>query len=202
MSRRTLLVTFAAIFLAPSPMPAQEKQSPKKRPNILYIMSDDHASAAIGAYNSWLKKVVRTPNLDRLARQGIRFNNSLVTNSICTPCRAAILTGQYSHKNGVYTLNDTIDPKRIHLGHLLQALGYQTAIIGKWHLGTDPAGFDYWNILPGQGVYIQPKLREIGMKKQREYEGYSEDVINDMSLARMQKREPRQPFLHYCDSKL
>jgi arylsulfatase A-like enzyme len=201
MSRRFLLLALVAAIYSPASLPAQEKSAPRKRPNILYIMSDDHASAAIGAYDSWLKKVVRTPNLDRLAKQGIRFNNSLVTNSICTPCRAAILTGQYSHKNGVYTLNDSIDPKRIHLGHLLQALGYQTAIIGKWHLGTDPAGFDYWNILPGQGVYIQPVLREMGMKKGRKYDGYSEDVITDLSLAWLKKRDPNKPFLLMCHFK-
>ncbi len=188
-------------FLAVSTAAVHADAPPKKRPNILFIMSDDHASAAIGAYNSWLAKVCRTPNIDRLARQGIRFRNSLVTNSICTPCRAAILTGQYSHKNGVYTLNDQIDPARIHIGHLLQRLGYQTALIGKWHLGTDPAGFDYWNILPGQGVYIQPKLREVGMKKPRAYDGYSEDVITDLSLAWLKKRDKDKPFLLFCHFK-
>src|SRR5437899_1812182 len=124
-------------------------QAKKKPPNIIFIMSDDHASAAIGAYNSWLKPVVKTPNLDKLAKQGTLFKNSLVTNSICTPCRAAILTGQYSHKNGVYTLNDALDKSKVHLGHLLKMLGYRTALIGKWHLAIDPTGFDYWNVLPG-----------------------------------------------------
>ncbi len=204
MSHCFVLFAFAAMAMFPASMQAQEKSAPKKKPNILYIMSDDHASAAIGAYDSWLKRVVRTPNLDRLARQGVRFNNSLVTNSICTPCRAAILTGQYSHKNGVYTLGDNIDPSRIHIGHLLRALGYQTAIVGKWHLsndGTNPAGFDYWNILPGQGVYIQPKLREMGMKKPREYDGYSEDVITDLSLAWLKKRDPNKSFMLMCHFK-
>ena len=115
MSRRAWFPALIAIVLFPLVSFAQEKAAAKKRPNILFIMSDDHASAAIGAYNSWLAKVVRTPNLDRLAKQGIRFTNSLVTNSICTPSRAAILTGQYSHKNGVYTLNDTMDPAHMEM---------------------------------------------------------------------------------------
>lgn len=201
MLRRRCLLALLALIVVPVAARSDDKPAPKKRPNILFIMSDDHASAAIGAYKSWLAKVVRTPNIDRLARRGMRFTNSLVTNSICTPCRASILTGQYSHTNGVYTLNDVIDPNRVHIGHLLRALGYQTAIIGKWHLGTDPAGFDYWNILPGQGVYIRPKLREIGMKKQREYDGYSEDVITDLSLAWLKKRDPSKPFLLFCHFK-
>src|SRR3954447_7463594 len=153
----SLLVAFA--------LPTFAHAQPKKKPNIIYIMSDDHANAAIGAYGSWLQKVVKTPNLDKLARQGTRFTNSVVTNSICTPSRAAILTSQYSHKNGVYTLADALDPARIHLGHLLRMAGYQTAMIGKWHLQIDPTGFDFWSVLPGQGVYINPKLRMMGTPK-------------------------------------
>ena len=103
--------------------PCAHAQAKKKPPNIIYIMSDDHANAAIGAYNSWLMPVVKTPNLDKLAKQGMLFKNSLVTNSICTPSRAAILTSQYSHKNGVYTLNDALEKSRIHIGHLLRMLG-------------------------------------------------------------------------------
>src|SRR3954463_15376832 len=157
---RTLAALAAALVLGAGTAAAQEA---RKKPNILFIMSDDHASAAISCYGpSFLGKYAKTPNIDRIAKGGVRFQNSLVTNSICTPSRAAILTGQYSHKNGVYTLQDTIDPKTVHLGHLLQRLGYKTALIGKWHLGTDPAGFDYWNILPGQGQYHDPVLREMG----------------------------------------
>jgi arylsulfatase A-like enzyme len=174
----------------------------KGQPNILFIMSDDHATAAIGAYGSWLGKSAKTPNLDRLAKQGMRFTSALVTNSICTPSRAAILTGQYSHKNGVYTLADPIDPSRVHIGHLLQRLGYQTAIVGKWHLINDPTGFDYWNILPGQGVYIDPKLRPMGQKKPIEYAGkYSEDVITDLTMEWIKKRDKSKPFLAFCHYK-
>jgi len=196
-----ILFILSAVFalLFPHHLAAQETK--KKRPNILFIMSDDHASAAIGAYGSWLKNVTRTPNLDRLAKQGMRFTNCLVTNSICTPSRACILTGQHSHKNGVYTLADQMDPQRVHIAHMLRRLGYQTALVGKWHLGTDPAGFDYWNILPGQGVYINPKLREMGMKKPQEYKGYSTDVITNFSIDWLKKRDKDKPFLLFCHYK-
>jgi arylsulfatase A-like enzyme len=179
-------------------------KKPAKRLNIVYIMSDDHANAAIGAYGSWLKPVVKTPNLDKLAKQGMLFRNGMVTNSICTPSRAAILTAQYSHKNGVYTLADALPKGTVHLGHRLQALGYQTAIIGKWHLTIDPTGFNYWNILPGQGVYHNPKLREMGTKPKelKEFKGgYSEDVITDLSLDWLKKRDKTKPFMLMCHFK-
>jgi arylsulfatase A-like enzyme len=199
---RNLSICMAALlWLVPAGV-AHASQPKPKRPNILFIMSDDHASAAISAYGSWLNKVHKTPNIDRLARGGMRFTSSLVTNSICTPSRAAILTGQYSHKNGVYTLNDALDPNRRHIAHLLRALGYQTAIVGKWHLMSDPTGFDYWDILPGQGVYRDPKLRPMGQKKPREFPGgYSCDVITDLSLEWLKKRDKEKPFLLFCHFK-
>lgn len=172
----------------------------KSRPNIVYIMADDLGSAAIGAYGSWLKDVVKTPNLDKLAKQGMRFVNCVVVNSICTPSRAAMLTGQYSHKNGVYTLADPIDPQRRHLGHLLQAAGYQTAIIGKWHLHTDPQGFDYWNIFPGQGRYHDPVLYTED-KKKAVHKGYSTDVVAGLSIDWMKKRDQGRPFFLMCHFK-
>ena len=112
--------------------------SQASRPNILFIMSDDHATNAISSYGSRINK---TPNIDRLAAQGMRLENCFVTNSICTPSRAAILTGQYSHRNGVYTLMDPLDPERANVAKQLQAASYQTAVIGKWHLKTDPRRF-------------------------------------------------------------
>jgi arylsulfatase A-like enzyme len=185
--------------------PALAQGQPKKKPpNIIFIMSDDHANAAIGAYGSWLKPVVKTPNLDKLARQGMLFRNSVVTNSICTPSRASILTGKYSHKNGVYTLNDVLNAKTIHIGHLLRALGYQTALIGKWHLTIAPTGMDYWNILPGQGVYNNPRLIAMGSTKKnaKEYkDAYSEDVITDLSLDWLKKRDKTKPFMLFCHFK-
>jgi arylsulfatase A-like enzyme len=202
MRSRLLAIALSLLGLLALPVPTRAQEAPKKMLNILYIMADDHASAAIGAYGSWLGKYARTPNLDRLAEQSMRFTNGMVTNSICTPSRAAILTGQYSHKNGVYTLADALNPRTIHIGHLLQQLGYRTALIGKWHLQIDPTGFDYWNILPGQGVYRSPKLRQIGDKKPHEYTGkYSCDVITDLSLDWLKQRDKGKPFFLCCHFK-
>jgi arylsulfatase A-like enzyme len=198
---RWFIIGLLAALALPTAVDAQAK---KKSPNIIYIMSDDHASAAIGAYGSWLKPVMKTPNLDKLAKQGVRFTNSVVTNSICTPSRAAILTSQYSHKNGVYTLADPLSPKTIHIGHLMQRLGYQTAMIGKWHLTIDPTGFNYWAVFPGQGVYINPKLRMMGSKKKdlKEFTGdYSTDVVTNLSLDWLKNRDKDKPFMLMCQFK-
>jgi len=168
----------------------------RKRPNILFIMSDDHAAHAISAYGS---RINQTPNIDRLAREGMRLANCFCTNSICTPSRAAILTGQYSHRNGVYTLNDSIDPGRDNVAKRLQGAGYQTAMIGKWHLGTDPTGFDYWNILPGQGVYYDPTFIEMRTRKQ--HPGYCTDLIGDFTVDWLKKRDRNKPFFLMCHHK-
>lgn len=168
----------------------------QRPPNILYIMADDHASHAISAYGSHINK---TPQIDRIASGGMRFNNCFCTNSICTPSRAAILTGQYSHKNGVYTLDDSLDPKRDNVAKELQQAGYQTAMIGKWHLKTDPSGFDYWNILPGQGAYYNPVfITKNGRKK---YDGYCTDLIADFSLDWLKQRASNKPFFLMCHHK-
>lgn len=161
----------------------------REQPNILYIMSDDHASHAISAYGS---RINRTPQIDRIAAGGMRMDNCFCTNSICTPSRAAILTGQYSHRNGVYTLSDPLDSGRNNVAKELQKAGYQTAMIGKWHLHNDPAGFDYWNILPGQGLYHDPVFIEGGQKKK--HTGYCTDLIGDFSLEWLERRDPKKPF--------
>jgi arylsulfatase A-like enzyme len=170
--------------------------APRKQPNILYIMADDHAAHAISAYGSRINK---TPNIDRLAAGGMRMNNVFCTNSICTPSRAAILTGQYSHRNGVYTLNDQLDPKRNQVAKELRNAGYQTAMIGKWHLVTEPQGFDHWNILPGQGVYYDPVFIDRDGKKK--HPGYCTDLIADFSLDWLKKRDKSKPFFLMCHHK-
>ena len=165
-------------------------------PNILFIMSDDHASHAISAYGS---KVNRTPNIDRIAQQGVRFDNCFCTNSICTPSRAVILTGLYSHLNGVKTLQDPLEPSRLNVAKLLQNIGYQTGMVGKWHLHKDPAGFDYWNILPGQGLYHNPDFIEMGKRSKRE--GYCTDLIADYSIDFLKRRDKSKPFFLMCHHK-
>ncbi|MCA9061216.1 MAG: sulfatase-like hydrolase/transferase, partial [Planctomycetaceae bacterium] len=124
-----------------------------RQPNILFIFSDDHALQAIGAYGS---KINQTPNLDRIAHEGAVFQNSFCANSICGPSRACILTGKHSHLNGFLRNGNRFDPNQTTFPKLLQQVGYQTAIIGKWHLETDPVGFNYWEVLPGQGSYYNP----------------------------------------------
>ncbi len=167
-----------------------------RRPNILYIMADDHASHAISAYGS---RINRTPNIDRIAQRGVRMDNCFCTNSICTPSRGVILTGQYSHVNGVKTLQDALDPARQNVAKLLQAGGYSTGIVGKWHLQKDPAGFDYWNILPGQGAYYDPVFIENGEKKK--HVGYCTDLIGDFSLNWLKGRPKNKPFFLMCHHK-
>ncbi len=168
--------------------------NPSRRPNILFIMSDDHASHAISAYGS---RINQTPNIDRIAKEGVRFNNCFCTNSICTPSRATILTGTYNHVNNVTTLSSKLDGRLTTFPKLLQAEGYQTAIVGKWHLGhgghADPTGFDYWNVLPGQGLYHDPEMIDMGEKKV--YPGYVTDIITDLSLDWLKERDPEQPFM-------
>ncbi len=170
------------------------------RPNIVYIMSDDHAAHAISCYGS---RINRTPHIDRIAETGMRFSNCFCTNSICAPSRASILTGTYSHVNGVRTLHDGLDGRQTTFPKLLQAAGYQTAIIGKWHLGHggihDPTGFDYWNVLPGQGLYHDPTFIE--MRQEKTHSGYVTDLITDFSLQWLQNRDRQRPFCLLCHHK-
>ncbi len=161
-------------FSAPTP--------PAKRPNILFIMTDDHASQALSCYGS---KINQTPNLDRIATEGMRMDRVFVTNSICTPSRASILTGKYSHLNGVPVFNQ-FDGSQPNVAKMLQKAGYYTAMVGKWHLGSNPTGFDYWNILPGQGVYNNPVLYD--KDGSETYPGYATDIIADLTLDVLKKR--------------
>lgn len=167
-----------------------ETQSP---PNIIFIMTDDHASHALSCYGS---RINQTPQLDRLAREGMRFENCFCTNSICAPSRAVILTGKYSHLNGkIDNSGNPFDGSQQTYPKLLQAAGYDTAMIGKWHLRSNPTGFDYWQILPGQGSYYNPDFIRMDGSRKR-YEGYCTDLITDFSIDWLENRpDKNKPFL-------
>jgi arylsulfatase A-like enzyme len=171
----------------------------KKPPNIVFIFSDDHAYQAISAYND-PRRLVDTPHIDRLGKEGMRFDRCVVPNSICGPSRASVLTGKYSHLNGFYNnTNSRFDGSQTTFPKLLRAAGYQTAIFGKWHLVNDPTGFDEWQILPGQGVYYNPPMIRNG--QQVKHEGYTTDIITDLSLDWLKKRDKSRPFLLMCQHK-
>ena len=169
-----------------------------RAPNILFVMSDDHASHAMSCYGS---RINRTPNLDRIAAGGMRFDNCFCTNSICTPSRATILTGTYNHVNGVTTLATMMDNRLQTFPKLLRAAGYQTAHVGKWHLGQGPAhwptGFDYWTVFPGQGRYHDPEMVE--MAEHKVIPGYATDIVTDHSLRWLRQRDPREMHSVYAD---
>jgi len=171
-----------------------------KRPNVLFIMSDDHASHAMSCYGS---RINQTPNLDRISDGGIRFDNCFCTNSICTPSRATILTGTYNHVNDVTTLASRMDNRLQTFPKLLRASGYQTAVIGKWHLGQgpqhQPTGFDFWRVLPGQGLYHDPEM--IDDQGVRVFKGYVTDLITDMCLDWLKNRDKDRPFCLLCHHK-
>ncbi len=185
----------------------------QQRPNILFILSDDHTTQGFGCYGSRLAKLNPTPVLDALAADGARFDQVFCTNAICTPSRAAIMTGQYPQTNGVLDLDGALPPKRQYLAIEMKKAGYQTAIIGKWHLKEEPAAFDYYQVLVAagqQGTYFDPEFIETGMKfgkhgdpgiKTKKYEGHSSDVITDLTLEWFEKRRDKnKPFFmmhHY-----
>jgi arylsulfatase A-like enzyme len=165
------------------------KEQPIEQPNILFIMTDDHGYQAISAYGHDL---IKTPNLDRLAAEGVIFRNSFVTNSICGPSRAVMLTGKHSHVNGMLNNSTEFDGSQLTFPKLMQQAGYQTAIVGKWHLRSDPTGFDYWNILPGQGQYYNPDFIEMGEKKQ--IAGYATTITTDIAMDWLNGRDADKPF--------
>ena len=178
------------------------------RPNILFVMTDDHASGHVGCYGN---NLVKTPNIDRLAAEGVRFTNAFVTNSLCAPSRATVLAGCYSHIHGIKGNSEmkgqveNFDRKLTTYPQALQAAGYRTGIVGKWHLSHDPEGFDTWRVLPGQGEYFDPTFIEGGTKKK--YNGYATDITTDFALEFLkqpsekpwclvyQHKAPHRPFL-------
>ena len=176
----------------------QKESKASKRPNILFIMTDDHASHALSCYGS---VTTRTPHLDRVANEGMRFKNCFCTNSICAPSRAVILTGKHSHINGQKTNSERFDGGQQTFPKLLQEVGYETAMIGKWHLQSDPTGFDHWEILPGQGAYYNPDFIQMD-GSQKHYEGYSTDIITDLTIDWLDKqRDTNKPFMVKCHHK-
>ncbi|WP_166831106.1 sulfatase family protein [Thalassoroseus pseudoceratinae] len=172
----------------------------QQRPNILFLFSDDHALNAISAYQGRLAKIAPTPNIDRLAQEGAVFLNSFCGNSICGPSRATILTGKHSHKNGFMRNGNRFDPHQWTVAKELQQGGYNTAVIGKWHLNSDPVGFDYWEILPGQGNYYNPVFIQKGGKRKR-FEGYATDLTTEKALGWLSHRDTSKPFFLMCQHK-
>ncbi len=182
----TVWMVFAVLL--PS-LPAAEPT----RPNILFLFSDDLTCQAISTYGD-NRRLLETPNMDRIAREGIRFDRCLVTNSICGPSRASILTGKYSHRNGFYNnTNSKFDSNQQTFPKLMQASGYSTAMIGKWHLVSEPTGFDHWHILPGQGIYYNPPMIRNG--QQVKHNGYTTDIITDLSIEWLKNRDKSKPFV-------
>src|SRR4051812_15964116 len=195
--RPGVVATMAALLfvgMLPLAVPAgRAVAADARRPNIVFIFSDDHAYQAIGAYGD-PRKLIETPNIDRIAREGMRFDRCIVPNSICGPSRATVLTGKYSHANGFFDNSGSrFDGSQPTVAKLLKAAGYQTAIVGKWHLVSDPTGFDYWHILPGQGAYYNPPMIDNG--KRVKHEGYTTDIITDLSIDWLKKRDKSKPFL-------
>lgn len=178
--------------------------SDAEQPNVLFIMSDDHAAHAVGAYGGRFAELDPTPTLDRLAAEGTRFTRFYCSNSICVPSRATLMTGQYSHRNGIRTLNGELPADRQTLAHEMRAAGYQTAMIGKWHLAAEPAAFDHYCVLASQGKYFNPTFRVRGpapwpentrRPSDRVYDSiHSSDAIANESIAWLRKRKDDRPF--------
>lgn len=191
MVRMILIQLVAVIILIGANSCAEKKEEvgTPERPNILYIMTDDHAYQAISCYNGVLN---RTPNIDRIANEGVIFTNSFVTNSICAPSRAVMLTGKFSHLNHQRLNSQKFDSSQLTFPKLLQEAGYQTAMIGKWHLGSEPMGFDFWNILPGQGDYYNPDFIEMGQRKR--VEGYVTNLVTDAAIKWLNSKTGDEPF--------
>ena len=190
------LLSFAALSCVAATAQAQQKAAAAtQRPNIVYIMCDDHAFQCISAYGSPISKLAPTPNIDRIAERGMRFDRAFVENSLSTPSRACLMTGLYSNQNGQRQLGEGIDTTRTFFTEQLQQAGYQTAVVGKWHMGCDPKGFDYYHIYNDQGQYYNPQYK--GTDTDGKYiveEGYSTDLTTDHALSFIEHRDASKPF--------
>ena len=203
---KTLLVILAACACTATLRAEDDSvraRTEKTRPNILFIFSDDHAVQAIGAYGSTINK---TPNIDRLAAAGCVFTRSFCANSICGPSRACVLTGKHSHKNGFLTHGSKpFDGQQFTFPKRLQSAGYETALVGKWHLKSTPTGFDHWEILPGQGAYYNPVFLTAGDQpdkhRRTRHEGYCTDLITDKAIQWLEGHDKDKPFLLMCQHK-
>lgn len=212
MDKRGIKLCAAALGVVPAVAGCTDAPRQAERPNILFILSDDHTSQSWGIYGGILEPYAHNDHIERLAREGCVLDNAFCTNSISVPSRATILTGQYSHLNGVYTLDDALDPARDNIAKRLQQAGYQTALVGKWHLKKEPSGFDYYNVFYDQGVYRNPYLKsaenwvddaddKTNGKVGTPYEGFSTDIVTDRAIEWIRNRDKSRPFSMFCHFK-
>ena len=203
MFRRQTRILFAMVFLfaAANGLPSCLEDPGPSRPNILFIMGDDHTTQVISCYKGIFAEKAKTVNIDRLADGGMRFDNVFCTNSICSPSRATILTGKYSHKNGLYRLGQSFDMSQTTTVDLLGNAGYQVAVFGKWHLRCKPEGFDDYMVLPVQGRYQDPQFYVPGSDSLVTVEGWSTDIIADKTMDYLKTRDRDKPFFVMCHFK-
>ena len=200
------ILSTTCLLVAVQGVAAEQPKESAERPNILFILSDDHTSQAWGVYGGILGEYVQNENIKRLAREGCVLENSFCTNSISVPSRAAILTGRYSHRNGVYTLSDALTTDSPNIAKSMQSEGYQTAVIGKWHLKKEPTGFDHYSVFHDQGDYVDPvfKTRETwvdGSNKGTKHKGFSTDLVTDQVIEWVGDRDKDKPFMMFCHFK-
>ena len=207
MNKELLLATGVLAFCSACKQQTKTVQE-DERPNILFILSDDHTSQAWGIYGGVLADYVKNENIRRLASEGCVLDNCFCTNSISVPSRAAIITGAYSQQNGVYTLDDALDPQMDNIAKQMQAGGYQTALFGKWHLKTRPTGFDKFNVFHDQGEYVKPIFKtdsnwvdDTEGKHGVEMKGFSTDLVTDQTIDWIKNRDKTRPFMMCCHFK-